>query len=396
VKSSSDPVTLVRFVRLVVAWLFRLGARCRPVASRSTGPLARPSNRPRRLDRSPAATYTGAMRRLLLALCLLPVLALSSASASAEPSPPRDEIVPEGIEGLTAEEIYDLALAAARAGDVVRQETLLFEASRKGHENAALWLAKIGFTQQWPNWADIAMRVLQPIADEAVLESHVYFWLGFAGSHRATAVTDEQRDLWYRIAAHDIVEGGFATRAYVQRRLDYFGEKWLDGGELPWRFREFVGDAWQLRDASGDSVYEHARRACQSTLSQASVLCGKYLELAAQKGFAPAEFDYASRLLSDERVASDPERLQRALDVLCSSASSGYVPALERLSEHALSDSDVRHYRPQLVDWILRMHDPGKNLKTRKALLAALLTERETWWVEWAQHRGTPLGCTTP
>jgi hypothetical protein len=118
------------------------------------------------------------MRRLSLALCL-PALLLAApatgwASSEADPAP-LDEVVPHGIDGLSEDEIFRLALEAAEAEDYARTVELMAAAARRGHRGAAIALVRLYFKAGDPGWARTALETLLPLADRERADEAVFF-----------------------------------------------------------------------------------------------------------------------------------------------------------------------------------------------------------------------------
>ncbi len=317
------------------------------------------------------------MRLPLLAVCLLLVVSLGSGPAPGEPTPPRDQVVPEGIAGLTAAEIYELAVRAGQAGELARLEALLRAAARAGHENAALWLAELAFARGRADWPALVLEHLRPLAASAVLETQVFYWLGFAGEQARPPLAPAQVDLWYRIAAHDLVAGRGLTRADLQRRLDAYGEDWLNGGALSWRFRERVGEAWGAVRSGGGALVKQAEGYCRAQLPDAALLCERYLATADELQHPRGQFLYARHRLREGAGALPRAQQYFIAQSLCESGAAGVAEAYVLLAELIVARDfyDGHHRLPVLAHFLKRRELSQREIALTEALAADLSPE---------------------
>ena len=151
------------------------------------------------------------MRLPLLAVCLLLAVSLGSGPAPGEPAPLRDQVVPEGIAGLTAAEIARLAREALARGDLVRWRELAEAAAGAGDAGTALDLARQAYREAGLAAApEIERYARLGLGTDPRALSDAYFWLALvgervAGRRVATAPSRAQLVLWYRIVAWDLL-----------------------------------------------------------------------------------------------------------------------------------------------------------------------------------------------
>ncbi len=278
--------------------------------------------------------------RLLLALCLLAVLAGAAQGQQTTPQtdPPRDRVVPEGTEGLSAEEIYWKAVSAQRSGDLLRSLRLLQASAEAGYPYAALDLAALTYQIRAPGWAAKTLDYARLAAEGGADDSRSFLLMGLAGGASEPPIGDAQVDLWYTIAAWDLVDLDVLDRRAIQLALQDLREEFLNGA-LPERYESLVGELFELRRAGGDVVYKRMLRVCESALQHADRLCWRYLIASAERGHALAQYDLGIALLDEgKRLRSRELDAASAVRMLCRSATQGHFPALARLAALVLQD----------------------------------------------------------
>ncbi len=322
------------------------------------------------------------MRRFLLALCLPIALALAPAAAPAEPVAPRDRAVPEGTEGLSGEEIYWRALEAAEAGDSLRYERLLAAAADKGDRFAGQDLVRLHYLRGAPDWRETALRYLRPIPRDPLVDEQHLYWLAAAGERREPPLPQAQTDLWYRIAAWSSTDLLWPNRADLQTKLARAEERWLLGGEISWRYRELVGEALRLRRADGARLYAASRTVCDAPLEDAELLCMQYLEAAADKDHAKAQFAYASRVLDAPPYTHHDTVIVWAVGLLCRAGQSGIAEATIRLAQAVLElEVAPSRFRLQAYLQLEALGEPPADLGGLQDLLRMSLTNEQLKWL---------------
>ncbi len=312
-----------------------------------------------------------------------------------QPEPPRDQVVPEGIEGLTAEEIAELAIEAAQAGDTERYLELLAAAAYAGDAHSARQMARLAYGRQWPGWPETALRYVRPIADGAVLKAESFYWLGFAGENAIPSLPEEQTDLWYRIAAWHMANSYGDSRADLQVLLDHYGEDWLSGGEVSWRFRELVGEAYAFQAKSGSWFYEQALSYCSMALEHAGILCLDYLEVAARKDHPRAQFDFAWQVLNASPETASESRRAWAMSLLCLSGQSGVREATILLARKIVeNDLGEGHFRPQAYYQIGLIEERNEELEELFLEIDKRLSHNERWQLEYSYKNAFPISCS--
>ncbi len=346
------------------------------------------------------------MRLPLLAVCLLLAVSLGPGPAPAEPAPlrdrtlpgdqtlPRDEAVPEGIAGLTAAEIYELAVQAAQAGEVERYRRLLTAAAEAGHALSALSLARLVYRLQRPDWPHVVLNTLRPLAGETSLKDEAFFWLGLAGERAGPEVPSRQTELWYRLAAWYMTYDERSGRAQLQSLLHYLGESRLGGGLVPWRLRSAVGEllGWQGRD--GDFYFERSASVCGIDLHAADLFCDALIAKAASRGHPSARYLKASKQLATRRLPGDAFRRFAVLHDLCLSGSEGVFEATRLLAQTIVAnDLGPGHARPAALFQLLRQAERSPETVALAQALEALLSDAEVGRVETALAQGSPVRC---
>jgi hypothetical protein len=278
------------------------------------------------------------MRRLLLAVCLLPVLALSSASALAEPLPPRDEIVPEGIEGLSAGEIRERGFALLAVGDH-KGWALVRAAADRGDGAAAFGTAIALFVQRGPGWAREVHRYARiaadadPDGDVPEPDLYTYFLLAESGRALDPPVAPAQLDIWYRLSIlfqtrHEVLDRRTLREGFERLRMRALG-----GAPFPPRYDALLAEEMALRRADAAAYLAAAQPVCASALADSGYLCLQYRVEAGERGHAPSRYRVAIDLLDGgARLRSRKRDLEVAARFLCKNADLGDMNALERLA----------------------------------------------------------------
>jgi hypothetical protein len=282
------------------------------------------------------------MRWLSLALCLLLSSAALAVAETPAAQPPRDVVVPEGIEGLTPEEIHTEALFAALDGDLVRHERLLEVAAERGSLLAAKDLVRLHRVRGAPDWRETAMRTLRPIPRAEPIDWEQLYWLAHAGERLDPPLPQAQTDLWYRLAAWQFVNTARPpNRAHLQRVFAAFEEEQFLDEPVSERFRKLVGEALRLRRGDGSVVFGASRTVCDVPLQDAKVLCLGYLEDAARKEDPHAAYDYAVRVLLTESGEHTLATRIWAVSRLCTAARNDIEHARKQYAEFVLANTWV-------------------------------------------------------
>lgn len=286
---------------------------------------------------------------LVAALVLAVVLAVP---VQAQDQPPRDEVVPEGLEGLSLDEVLARLQAATAAGDVARARELLEHSARIGNTLAAVLLAAEAFQKRLPDWR-ARVRYFAGLDLEADHRTATgYFWLGLAEDReldrfRSTAPLG-QADLFYRLHAYSTVAAN-AERSDLQRHLDAMQVGWLGGSPLPPRYLSAIQWGLALRARSKAEVYSVYVMECSGPSAwtrgnaAADAYCWLLLRRAAARGQPSAMFQAALQTIREtlpRGARVDERQLQWWL---CWCAESGNPEAAAILAER-LTDAEREAY----------------------------------------------------
>ncbi len=278
------------------------------------------------LARSPAP--------LIAAVWLAAVLAVPAQAqqTTPQPEPPRDQVVPEGTEGLSAEEVYERARALARAGDH-RAFAAFRTAAEMGHGVAAARLAMEVFRHRGPGWAAETFGYARIAADTRVGDFVSFFLLAESGRALDPPRSAAQIDLWYRIAILSKTRLSALNRQELRRSFEALRGRLLQGGPFPLRYETLLGELVALRDAEAGAFLEAAGPVCASGLADAERLCLLYRAEAAKRGDPESQYRVAIALLDKGMTIDSGETDVRfAARLLCRSAARGDAAALERLA----------------------------------------------------------------
>jgi hypothetical protein len=287
------------------------------------------------------------MRRLLLAFCLLPALTLAAASASAEPSPPRDEIVPEGIEGLTPKRMFERAVELMRAGDVVRGEALMRASADRGNGAAAGTLARLLYERKGHDWRKAVERYARIAISARPRFEPGYVLLAAVLDDDPSAQGIGRTDLLYRIFALMMLSA-YQDRVDLQKSFAGLAADYYESVLLPPKLERAIRWADPLVRGGGQDLYAAYLQHCSGP---ASPLAG--LEFLAE---------YCRELLYEAAYAEQPDaRVSAAYDMLendpggrheyfaqvwlCQAAAAGDAAAALRLARRVL----IEGHRPRVL-----------------------------------------------
>ncbi len=277
------------------------------------------------------------MRLPLLAVCLLLAVSLGSGPAPGEPAPLRDQVVPEGIAGLTAAEIARLAREALARGDLVRWRELAEAAAGAGDAGTALDLARQAYREAGLAAApEIERYARLGLGTDPRALSDAYFWLALvgervAGRRVATAPSRAQLVLWYRIVAWDLLRL-HRSRVEMQVGLESLRHRLIGQEPFPPAFLAALGEIRSWFDERPAALFARSKPLCdRPDLLGSERLCLALLREAAERGYAPAMPAAAFRLLElpgDELDLWEKGQIQ---GWLCHAALTGRADALEEL-----------------------------------------------------------------